>query len=102
MDKNQINSPKRNNGQDTKPILITLIKEELYNVATSRRNLATLLGYPDQTFMVTRPVRQLLDDGKAQVIGRVKCPRSGRWVEKISTNPELFREVKSMHQLQMF
>jgi len=63
----------------------------LYEMPQSRRMAATETGFPDQTYMVTRPVKDWIDQGLAQVIGRIKCSRSGRLVQAVTTNPELFR-----------
>ena len=56
----------------------------------SRRMAATELGFYDQTYMVTPYVLGWKRQGKAMVIGLIKCSRSGRFVEAITTNPNLF------------
>lgn len=66
----------------------------LYNILferpKSRRMAATELGYPDQTYMVTRTICEWIKKGKAQVVGSIRCERSTRLVEGITTNPDLF------------
>ena len=52
---------------------------------------ATYLGYPDQTYMVTQNVIDWIKCGRAQVVGRIRCKRSQRFVEAITTNPEYFK-----------
>lgn len=56
----------------------------------SRRMAATEIGYPDQTFMVTQLIYDWLKEGKAAVIGTIKCTRSKRWVQSVTTDPDLF------------
>lgn len=79
--------------------------KKLYNIlfkkAMSRRMAATKLGYADMTYMVTQNISDWLNDGRAQVIGVIKCERSHRFVEKITTNPKLFIKQYS-NQLTMF
>ena len=79
--------------------------KELYNLLykkpLSRRMVATELGYIDQTYMVTQYISDWIKQGKAMVIGGIKCSRSGRIVEAISTNPELF-PTSNNNQLKMF
>jgi hypothetical protein len=79
--------------------------KELYNLLykkpLSRRMVATELGYIDQTYMVTQYIYDWIKQGKAMVIGVVKCSRSGRVVEAITTNPELFPKSNNI-QLTMF
>lgn len=72
----------------------------LLNKPLSRRMVATEIGYPDQTYMVTQIIYDWLEAGRAQVIGKIKCERSGRMVEAISTNPNLFK--KQSNQLNLF
>ena len=62
----------------------------LYNEPMSRRMAITKLGFADQTYMVTQLIYDSIKQGKAQVIGKIKCQRSGLKVEKVTTNPELF------------
>lgn len=73
----------------------------LYKQPLSRRMAATQIGFPDQTYMVTQFIYDWIEQGKAQVIGSIKCKRSNRVVEAITTNPELFR-TESNNQLKMF
>ena len=56
----------------------------------SRRMAATEIGYEDQTYMVTQRVSDWIKEGKAAVIGRIRCSRSKRWVQSVTTNPDLF------------
>ena len=65
----------------------------------SRRMAATELGFTDQTYMVTPYVLSWIKQGKAMVIGTIKCSRSGRFVEAITTNPDLFPKS---NQLKLF
>lgn len=62
----------------------------LFTKPLSRRMAATKIGYTDQTYMVTQTISDWIKQGKAAVIGQIKCSRSGRFVEKITTNPDLF------------
>ena len=62
----------------------------LYKKPLSRRMVATELGFTDQTYMVTQCISDWIKQGKAMVIGNIKCSRSGRFVEAVTTNPKLF------------
>jgi hypothetical protein len=73
----------------------------LYKKPLSRRMVATELGYTDQTYMVTQFIYDWIKQGKAMVIGGIKCSRSGRIVEAVTTNPELFPKSNN-NQLTMF
>jgi hypothetical protein len=73
----------------------------LYNKPLSLRMVATELGYTDQTYMVTQFIYDWIKQGKAMVIGGIKCSRSGRIVEAVTTNPELFPKSNN-NQLTMF
>lgn len=64
----------------------------LFNRPMSRRMAATALGYPDQTYMVTQFIFDWIKSGRAEVVGRIKCERSGNFVDAISTNPKYFRK----------
>jgi hypothetical protein len=66
----------------------------------SRRMAATELGFKDQTYMVTPHIVRWIRQGKAKVIGMIKCTRSGRLVEAITTNPDLFpKETKNQLEI---
>jgi len=104
MESNQLNSPiafqHKRQGKDNKDYAKKLYKA-LYLKPISRRMAATKIGYPDQTFMVTQFVYDWIKQGKAQVVGVVKCERSGHFVEAVTTNPNFFRSIKD-NQLKMF
>lgn len=92
--------PKRQ-GKDTKKEDAKKLFEVLYRHPMSRRMGATEIGYTDQTYMVTQFIYDWIRQGKAQVIGSIKCSRSQRIVECITTNPELFTAIIS-NQLDLF
>lgn len=94
MENNQRNSPKRNQGKDTKNKIAKRLYLALFKEPKSRRMAATEIGYPDQTFMVTDIICEWIKSGKAQVVGMIHCTRSGRKVEAVTTNPEFFEEPK--------
>ena len=71
----------------------------LHDKPLSRRMAATELGYPDQTYMVTPCIVKWIKEGKAKVIGKIKCSRSGYLVGAVSTNPDLFPQS---NQLKLF
>jgi Rod binding domain-containing protein len=71
----------------------------LYNKPLSRRMAATELGFTDQTYMVTQLVSDWIKQGKAMVIGVIKCSRSGRFVQAVTTNADFFPQS---NQLKMF
>lgn len=96
---NQNNSPQNSHGQDNKIIDAKKLYSILYNRPMSRRMSATELGYTDQTYMVTQIISDWLKSGQAHVIGRVKCERSQRFVEGVTTNPDLFPKS---NQLKLF
>ena len=87
--------------KDTKSDYATQLYSVLFSTPMSRRMAATEIGFIDQTYMVTQFVNDWIKQGKAQVIGSIKCKRSNRLVESVTTNPELFRE-KDNNQLKMF
>lgn len=94
-------TPSQRPGKDTKreyskDLFLLLKKHPL-----SRRMAATMVGFPDQTYMVTQLIYDWIKEGKAQVIGAVKCTRSGRKVEAVSTNKDLFTSPIS-NQLKLF
>lgn len=75
--------------------------EVLYSKPQSRRMAITEIGYPDQTYLVTQPIFDLIRLGLAQVIGKRKCTRSTRLVQFVTTNPDLFINPFA-NQLNMF
>lgn len=76
----------KNNKKDYAKKLYNLLYEE----SLSRRMAATKLGFTDQTYMVTQLIYDWIAQGKAAVIGQIKCHRSNRLVQSITTNPDLF------------
>ncbi|MEN2282220.1 hypothetical protein AAGF08_08780 [Algoriphagus sp. SE2] len=101
METNHRTALHKRQGQYTKREYAKKLFDILYKKPLSRRMAATQLGFPDQTYMVTQFVYDWIKQGKAQVIGAIKCSRSGRFVGAISTNPELFK-VKNNSQLTLF
>jgi hypothetical protein len=104
MENNQQNSPKsfeKGQSKGTKKEYANRLFNEFYKEPLSRRMGATRIGFTDQTYMVTQFVSDWIKQGKAQVIGIIKCSRSGRKVQKITTNPELFIS-NSTNQLNLF
>jgi hypothetical protein len=102
--KNKIHSLNTNGngiGKDTKKDYAKELYNLLYKKPLSRRMVATELGFTDQTYMVTQFIYDWIKQGKAMVIGVIKCSRSGRKVEAITTNPELFPKSND-NQLKMF
>ena len=85
--------------KDTKKEYTKKLYNTLYSMPISRRMAATKVGFPDQTYMVTQFIFDWIKQGKAAVVGHVKCTRSGRWVEGVTTNPDLFLKT---NQLNMF
>ena len=77
-------------GKDTKKDYTKELYSLLYKKPLSRRMVATELGFTDQTYMVTQCISDWIKQGKAMVIGSIKCSRSGRFVEAVTTNPKLF------------
>jgi hypothetical protein len=73
----------------------------LQKTPISRRMAATEIGCTDQTYMVTQFVYDWIRQGKAQVIGQIRCTRSGRKVEAITTDPDLFKDSAD-NQLNLF
>ena len=69
----------------------------LYSKPMSRRMAATLLGFTDQTYMVTKPVYDWLKHEKACIVGKIKCSRSGRFVQGVTTNPEFFPKSNQLN-----
>ena len=97
--KNHKNTPKIIHLQDTKKGYTKELFEILFDKPKSRRMAATELGFDDQTYMVTPFVLDWIKQGKAAVIGVIKCSRSGRLVEAVTTNPSLFPQT---NQYKMF
>ena len=85
--------------QDTNKEYAKQLFKVLYDEPLSRRMAATKIGFTDQTYMVTQFIYDWVKQGKAQVIGVIRCSRSGRKVESITTNPELFEKS---NQLELF
>ena len=96
---NQNNNPNKRHHQDKKKNQAKKLYSILYNRPISRRMAATQLGFTDQTYMVTQIIIDWLAQGKAAVVGKVKCSRSNQYVEAVSTNPNLFPKS---NQLKMF
>lgn len=88
-------------GKYTKNDYTKELYDLLYKKPLSRRMVATELGYIDQTYMVTQYISDWIKQGKAMVVGVIKCSRSGRIVEAVTTNPELFPKSNN-NQLTMF
>lgn len=80
-----------NEPKDKKKREAKLLRAILFKKPISRRMAATALGHPDLTYMVTQDVSDMLKSGRAQVVGRIKCERSKRFVEAVTTNPEYFK-----------
>ena len=93
------NNPRpERHGKDTKEQFKKELFKALYKEPLSRRMVATKLGYPDQSFMVTQTIFDWIEiNKKAQVIGRLKCERSGRKVQFVTTNPDLFEESDQLN-----
>ncbi|MGP1991871.1 hypothetical protein D9V96_008295 [Zobellia laminariae] len=70
--------------EDTKRLFQALMQPQ------SRRMAATNIGYEDLTYMVTQNIYDWIKQGKAAVIGQIRCSRSNRWVQSVTTNPDLF------------
>lgn len=102
MSNNQMNSPSFDEGGKNKK---RNVEKELFKLLfkrpISRRMAATELGFPDQTFMVTDTIKNWLNYGKAEIVGTIKCKRSGKFVQAVSTNPKLFRK-SSYNQSKLF
>lgn len=92
-------NPNNLQGKNTKKDYAKSVFSAFYCEGISRRTAATKIGFVDQTYMVTQLVSDWLKQGKAAIIGKVKCERSGRWVEKVTTNPDLFPKS---NQLKLF
>jgi hypothetical protein len=82
MEDNQLNSPQKSDAER--------LFDVLHSKPISRRMAATELGYTDLTYMVTQDTYDLIKGGKTQVTGKVKCTRSRRYVQGVTTNPKYF------------
>lgn len=78
--------------QDTKEKREKQLCKILFARPITRRMAATQMGYPDQTYMVTQLIFDLIKDGRAQVVGQMRCERSTNIAEAITSNPEYFRK----------
>lgn len=85
-----LNTNSNSIGKYTKKDFTKELYSLLYKKPLSRRMVATELGFTDQTYMVTQCISDWIKQGKAMVIGSIKCSRSGRFVEAVTTNPKLF------------
>lgn len=85
-----LNTNSNSIGKYTKKDFTKELYNLLYKKPLSRRMVATELGFTDQTYMVTQCISDWIKQGKAMVIGSIKCSRSGRFVEAVTTNPKLF------------
>ena len=85
--------------QDTKKDYTKELHKLFYARPLSRRMVATELGFTDQTYMVTQYISDWIKQGKAKVIGNIKCSRSGHLVQAVTTNPDLFPKS---NQLKLF
>src|SRR5690348_9770629 len=98
MKKRNFHSPKnafyksKQQAQDTKEKREKQLHKILFERPITRRMAATQMGYPDQTYMVTQLIFDLIKSGRVQVVGKMKCERSPRIVEAITSNPEYFRK----------
>jgi len=101
MENQNNNSLKFSHDKYTKKKCGNQLFKVLFNEPQSRRMAATKIGFTDQTYMVTPFIYKWIKQGKAQVIGKIKCKRSKRIVEKVTTNPELFIS-NSTNQLNLF
>jgi hypothetical protein len=100
--KNTYNSPLiEKQAKNTKKDYAKLLYSALYRKPISRRMAATIIGFPHQTYMVTQLIYDWIEAGKAQVVGRIKCSCSSKFVEAVTTNPEYFI-AKNDNQLKLF
>jgi len=88
-------TPYTNTSKDTKEKYIKRVYKILYEQPMSRRMAISKAGYPDQSFLITQSVYDWIKQGKACVIGQIRCTRSGKLVECITTNPSLFIHSKT-------
>jgi hypothetical protein len=87
--------------KDTKESEAKQLFAILHKKPISRRMSATYLGYTDQTYMVTQTIVDWIKSGKAQVVGKIKCKRSQKIVEAVTTNSAFFI-TKENQQLELF
>ncbi len=92
---------KANNGKDPQGNFTINLYKLFFVKTMSRRMAVTELGKPDQTYSITNQVNKWLRDGRAQIVEIAKCERSGKFVEFITTNPELFVYPET-NQLDLF
>lgn len=90
MEDNHRTAPHKRQGKDTQKSDAERLFDTLYSKPISRRMAATGLGYLDQTYMVTQLINDWIKEGKAQVTGKVRCTRSRRYVQGVTTNPQNF------------
>ncbi|MGJ8685765.1 MAG: hypothetical protein ACSHWW_14130 [Nonlabens sp.] len=86
LNSSMVNNRHNLNQQEFKRALFNLLFDE----PCSRRMAATKLGYTDQTYMVTQTIYDWIKEGRAAVVGQIKCHRSNRLVQSITTNQDLF------------
>ena len=84
------NNPRNKQAQSTKNKDAKRLYDTLFSRPKSRRMAATDIGYTDQTYMVTQQILDWIEDGTAQVVGVIKCSRSKRIVQAVTTNPNHF------------
>lgn len=101
MENNSYNPNHKRQDKDTNKPTAKQLVDVLYEKPISRRMAATLLGFPDQTYMVTQDVKDLIKAGHIQAVKKVKCERSGKFVQGITSNPEFFITVVN-NQLNLF
>ena len=76
----------KNSGKNTKKNDAQRLFDILYDKPISRRMAATLLGYKDQTYMVTQSIYDWKNEGRLFVVGKIRCACSTRLVEGVTTN----------------
>jgi hypothetical protein len=94
---NHKNTASKRHNEDSKKCYKIELFKILYNKPMSRRMSATELGFADQTYVVTQSIFDWSKEGKAHVVGSIKCSRSNRFVEAITTNPELFPKSNQLN-----
>lgn len=73
----------------------------LFQAPISRRMACYLVGKDDRTYCVTNQILKFIESGKAQVVGKIRCRRSGRLVEAVTTNPDFFKDNND-NELEIF